>query len=161
MARSGLQQELKKREPFAVAEQEAMLNLLRTADRLQLDFIRLFRQHGLSHAQYNILRILRGEGGDGLPSLEIGARMITLVPDITRLVDRLEAAGLVSRDRSATDRRVIRVRITPEGLDRLDRLDEPVLALHRRLLGHLGPDELQTLSALLVKARCPAADEST
>ncbi|WP_152049595.1 MarR family winged helix-turn-helix transcriptional regulator [Tautonia marina] len=154
MVGSRLQQELKKREPFAVPEQEAMLNLLRTADRLQLKFIRLFRQHGLSPAQYNILRILRGEGGEGLPSLEIAGRMITSVPDITRLVDRLEAAGLVVRDRSERDRRVVRVRVTPEGLARLGQLDEPVLELHRRLLGHLDPEELQTLNTLLTKARC-------
>ena len=153
MARPGLQQELKKREPFAVPEQEAMLNLLRTADRLQIEFARLFRRHGLSPAQYNILRILRGEGGEGLPSLEIAARMITSVPDITRLVDRLEAARLVARDRSAPDRRVVRVRVTAEGLDRLAGLDEPVLALHRRLLGHLDPEELRTLNDLLVRAR--------
>ena len=153
MSRPGLQQELKKREPFAVPEQEAMLNLLRTADRLQLEFARLFRGHGLSPAQYNVLRILRGEGGAGLPSLEIASRMIASVPDITRLVDRLEAARLVARDRSDRDRRVVRVRITDAGLDRLSRLDEPVLALHRRLLGHLDPIELRALSDLLVKAR--------
>ncbi|RUL84231.1 MarR family winged helix-turn-helix transcriptional regulator [Tautonia sociabilis] len=155
MARAGLQHELKKREPFAVPEQEAMLNLMRTADVLQLEFVRLFRRHGLSPAQYNILRILRGEGGEGLPSLEIASRMITSVPDITRLVDRLEAAGLVTRDRSARDRRVVRVRVTSCGLERLRTLDEPVLTLHRRLLGHLESGELRSLNELLVKARHP------
>jgi DNA-binding MarR family transcriptional regulator len=155
MSRDGLQQELKKRAPFDVPEQEAMLNLLRTADHLQLEFVRLFRSHGLSPAQYNVLRILRGEGGEGLPSLEIAGRMITAVPDITRLVDRLEAAGLVCRDRSDRDRRVVRVRVTSCGLGRLECLDGPVLALHRRLLGHLEPDELSTLNTLLVKARRP------
>ena len=155
MAGEGLQQELKKRSPFEVAEQEAMLNLLRTADRLQLEFVRLFRAHGLSPASYNVLRILRGEGGEGLPSLEIAGRMITSVPDITRLVDRLEAAGLVCRDRSGRDRRVVRVRVTDCGIDLLSRLDDPVVALHRRLLGHLDSHELDTLNALLVKARRP------
>ena len=155
MTEPGLQQELKKRDPFAVPEQEAMLNLLRTADCLQLEFVRLFRGHGLSPAQYNVLRILRGEGGAGLPSLEIAARMITSVPDITRLVDRLVAAGLVGRDRSSKDRRVVRVHITPCGLALLEALDEPVVSIHRALLGHLDAVELRQLSELLVKARHP------
>src|SRR5262245_15628615 len=103
---STLRDEIKKRQPFASAEQEAVLNLFRTSDRLQIRFTRLFRDHGLTSSQYNILRILRGEGRP-LPVLEIAERTITVVPGITGLVDRLERAELVRRERSREDRRVV------------------------------------------------------
>lgn len=149
----GLGREIGKKRPFDAPEQEAMLNLLRTADRLQIEFVRLFREHGLSSPQYNVLRILRGEGGDGLPCLEIASRMVTAVPDITRLVDRLESSKLAKRVRSTEDRRVVRVRITPAGQRLLEKLDGPVLDLHRRLLDHMTRAELSELSRLLEKAR--------
>jgi MarR family transcriptional regulator, 2-MHQ and catechol-resistance regulon repressor len=152
----GLAAELKKRRPFEHPEQEAALNLMRTADWLGLEFGRLFRQHGLSAPQYNVLRILRGEGAP-LPSLEIAARMVTGVPDITRLIDRLEGAGLVARKRCEEDRRVVYVALTDAGAAALEGLDGPVLDLHRRLLGHLGREDLATLSRLLVEARRGAA----
>jgi DNA-binding MarR family transcriptional regulator len=155
MARSVLQEELGKRQPFASPEQEACLNLLRTHDHMQHPFSRLFQKHGLSEPQYNVLRILRGAGGEGLPCLEVAARMITRTPDITRLVDRLEEAGLAERARTAADRRKVLVRITPAGLARLARLDRPVLDLHKELLGHLSCEELAELNRLLVKARRP------
>lgn len=148
----GLAGELKKRRPFQHPEQEAALNLMRTADWLGLEFGRLFRQHGLSAPQYNVLRILRGEAAP-LPSLEIAARMVTGVPDITRLIDRLEGAGLVARRRCEEDRRVVFVALTDTGVAAVAKLDEPVLALHRKLLGHLGRADLETLSRLLVAAR--------
>jgi DNA-binding MarR family transcriptional regulator len=160
MPRSVLQEELRKRGAFASAEQEACLNLLRTHDHVEAEFARLFQQHNLSAPQYNVLRILRGardEQGaeEGLPCLEIAARMITRMPDITRLVDRLEAARppLVERSRTAEDRRKVLVKITRAGLDLLARLDGPVLDLHARLLGHLSRAELAELNRLLVKAR--------
>jgi DNA-binding MarR family transcriptional regulator len=149
-----LRRELKKRRPFAAPEQEALLNLWRTADRLQLRFARLFRDHGLTPAQYNVLRILRGEGKP-LPCLEIGDRLVTEVPGVTGLLDRLERLGLVARRRSDADRRVVLVAITPRGLDLLARLDDPVDRLHRELLGHLAHDELRELNRLLEKARTP------
>jgi DNA-binding MarR family transcriptional regulator len=155
MARSALQEELGKKTPFASAEQEASLNLLRTHDHLQQEFARLFHEHGLSDPQYNVLRILRGAGGDGLPCLEVAARMVTRMPDITRLVDRLEEAGLAERRRTAADRRKVLVKVTPAGLALLARLDRPVLDLHKRLLGHLTQAELAELNRLLVKARRP------
>jgi DNA-binding MarR family transcriptional regulator len=155
VARTGLQQEIKKRLPFEVAEQEAALNVIRTADRLGLAFARLFRCHGLTGPQYNILRILRGVGVPGLASMEIAGRLLTCVPDITRLVDRLEAGGLAARERSADDRRVVHVRVMPRGLRLLEKLDAPVIALHRQLLGHLKSNELAELSRLCVKARSP------
>src|SRR5918994_7930499 len=101
-----LQSEIKKKHPFELPEQEAMLNLLRTSDQLQIRFSRLFRHFGLTPQQYNVLRILRGEGR-ALPILEIAARMITVVPGITGLIDRLETAGLVCRKRCDNDRRVV------------------------------------------------------
>jgi DNA-binding MarR family transcriptional regulator len=149
-----LQDEIKKREPFAVPEQEVALNLARTNDRLQAEFARLFKRHGITGAQYNVLRILRGEG-QPLPCQEIGCRMITQLPDMTRLLDRLVQAGLVERSRTEEDRRVVLTRITDAGLRLLAQLDAPVIETHRRQLGHLAPAELAELNRLLVKARCP------
>jgi DNA-binding MarR family transcriptional regulator len=157
MAMSALQQELGKRNPFDSPQQEALLNLVRTQDYLHQRFARLFEEHGLSGPQYNVLRILRGHGGPGVPSQVIAGQMVNRMPDITRLVDRLEQAGLVERTRTAEDRRLVLVKITAAGLDALARLDHPVLELHEQLLGHLSREELAQLSALLVKARRPAA----
>jgi DNA-binding MarR family transcriptional regulator len=152
-----LQREIKKKTPFDVPEQEAVLNVLRTADQLQIHFARLFRRFGLTPQQYNILRILRGEGRP-LPILEIAARMITVVPGITGLIDRLEAANLVERKRCDEDRRVVYVAIAPQALEALAQIDEPLVELHRALLGHLTREELATLSGLLEKARHPASE---
>lgn len=149
-----LQKELKKKRPFELPEQEALLNLLRTADQLQIHFVRLFRQFGLTPQQYNILRILRGEG-QPLPILEIASRMITVVPGITGLVDRLEVAELVERKRCDNDRRVVYVFLTDKASGLLAQIDQPLLDLHKRLLGHLSQPELQSLSELLAKARAP------
>lgn len=154
MARTPLQDEIKKQNPFDAPEQEVALNLARTADSLQGEFARLFKQHRISGAQYNVLRILRGAGAE-LPCLEIGSRMITHLPDITRLVDRLEAAKLVERTRTREDRRLVLVRITKAGLKVLAELDGPVVELHRRQLGHLTAAEMVELNRLLVKARRP------
>lgn len=150
-----LREEIKKQKPFEHPEEETYLNLLRTATVLFADFERLFKQCGLSEPQYNVLRILRGAGGDGLPSTDIAGRMITRVPDVTRLVDRLEAAGLVERARTPEDRRVVLVRITDKGRNVLADLDRPLLGLHKRQLKHMTRDELKELSRLLVKARHP------
>ena len=149
-----LKQEIRKKTPFDLPEQEAMLNVLRTADQLQIRFARLFRQFGLTPQQYNVLRILRGEGRP-LPILEIASRMITVVPGITGLVDRLEMAGLVERRRCEHDRRVTYAAITPHALTLLDKIDEPLLALHKQTLGHMSLADLNTLSRLLEKAREP------
>ena len=154
MSEGRLQKELKKRSPFDSPEQEAALNIARTADRFGICFARLFREYGLTPSQYNVLRILRGEG-QPLPILEVADRMVTAVPGITGLIDRLEGMGLLARERSTEDRRVVFAAITPAGVDLLARLDEPVIALHRRLLGHLSPAEVRELSRLLEKARQP------
>jgi MarR family 2-MHQ and catechol resistance regulon transcriptional repressor len=154
MASGSLQHELKKRHPFATPTEEAILNLFRTSDQIQLRFARVFGAHGLTPSQYNVLRILRGEGKP-LPCLEIAGRMVTRVPAITGLIDRLEAKGLVRRERSADDRRVVFVAINAKALDLLAELDEPLGNLHAQLLGHLKQGELQELIRLLEKARGP------
>src|SRR5882762_9685665 len=146
-----LQHELKKKRPFESPEEEAALNLVRTSDQLQIRFARLLREYGLtSPTQYNILRILRGEGKP-LPILEIASRTITVVPGITGLVDRLEQAGFVERERSEKDRRVTYVAITDKGTKTLTELDKPVLTLHEQLMGHLSQAELKELNRLLEK----------
>src|SRR5712692_532454 len=127
-----LQHELKKRRPFESPHQEAALSVVRTSDRLQIRFVRLFRKHGLTPSQYNILRILRGEGKP-LPILEIASRTITVVPGITGLIDRLEQAGFVNRVRCEKDRRVIYVALAEKASKTLDALDEPLQALHKKL----------------------------
>jgi DNA-binding MarR family transcriptional regulator len=154
-----LQHELKKKHPFESAEQEAALKVVRTSDQLQIRFARLLREHGLTPSQYNVLRILRGEGKP-LPILEIASRTITVVPGITGLIDRLEQSGFVNRLRCDKDRRVIYVALTDHAVATLAGLDEPLLALHRKLLGHLSQAELKELIRLLEKLRQPwvAAD---
>jgi DNA-binding MarR family transcriptional regulator len=152
MNSSQLQRELKKKRPFESPEQEAMLNLLRTNDQFQNQSGRLFRQFGLTSSQYNVLRILRGEGKP-MPCLEVADRMIQVVPAITGLVDRLEKQELVSRERCTEDRRVVYIEITKKALTLLKQMDEPVNELHKRLIGHLTRAELKELSRLLEKAR--------
>jgi DNA-binding MarR family transcriptional regulator len=134
------------------AEEAAFLELLRTTDMLSRGLVRVLKSEDLSATQYNVLRILRG-APEGLTCGEIAGRMITRDPDITRLLDRLEKRGLISRSREAQDRRMVMTRITAEGLKLLGRLDEPVQGAHRRQLGHLGKEKLQALSALLHIAR--------
>ncbi len=154
MSSGRLQKELKKRRPFDSPEQEATLSIARTADRFGICYARLFREFGLTSSQYNVLRILRGEG-KRLPILEVADRMLTAVPGITGLIDRLEGMGLLVRERSIEDRRIIYVAITPEGLALLGKLDGPEAALHKRLIGHLSRAELRELILLLEKARQP------
>jgi DNA-binding MarR family transcriptional regulator len=147
-----LRRELKKRNPFTSPEQEAILSIARTGDQLFIRAERLLREHGLTGPQYNVLRILRGEGKP-LPMAEIASRTVQVVPGITGLVDRLEAAGLVRRERSTDDRRVIFVGITPRGLAALAKLDGPLPALEKKLLGGLTHSELQKLVDLLESIR--------
>ena len=156
---SPLQQEIKKREPFECPEQEALLNLFRTSDRLNHRFAQLFAEHGLTCSQYNILRILRGEGKP-MPCLEIAQRTITVVPGITGLIDRLEQAKLVTRQRDEEDRRVVNVSITAAGEEVLARLDEPLRELHRKLMSAFSKEELAELIRLLEKTRQGCEGES-
>lgn len=152
MPASRLQRELKKKQPFADLAQEAVLSILRTSDQLQIRLERLFRAHGLTASQYNVLRILRGEGKP-LPILEIASRTIATVPGITGLIDRLESAGLVRRERSSEDRRVIFVAITDKATALLADLDRPLAEMHRSLIGALCREEQQELIRTLEKLR--------
>ncbi len=137
-------------------EEAAFLDLLRTTDMLSRGLVRVLKTEDLSATQYNVLRILRG-APDGLPCGEIASRMITRDPDVTRLLDRLEKRQLISRCRETKDRRTVMVRISPEGLKVLARLDEPVQAGHRQQLGHLGRERLIALTELLLAARSQVA----
>jgi len=148
-----LGEEIGQSKPFRSLEQEAFLNIQRTAESLTYDLAKALEPYGLTHTQYNALRILRGAGEGGATCSEVADRMVTRVPDVTRLLDRLEAHGLIVRARDSEDRRVVRARVTADGLALLARLDEPVLELHRRQIGHLGADVLQSLIAALERAR--------
>jgi DNA-binding MarR family transcriptional regulator len=141
-----------KRRGAACPEEAAFLELLRTTDMLSRGLVKVLKAENLSATQYNVLRILRGSA-EGLPCGEIASRMITRDPDVTRLLDRLEKRGLISRCRKAEDRRTVMTRITPEGLKLLARLDEPVQAGHRIQLGHLGRERLRALTELLCVSR--------
>ena len=152
MTTTKLQHELKKKRPFDSPEEEAALSVVRTSDQLEHRSARLLREYGLTSSQYNVLRILRGEGKP-LPILEIASRTITVVPGITGLIDRLEQAGFVNRLRCEKDRRVIYVALTDQGMETLAALDEPLVALHRKLLGHLSQAELKEVIRLLEKMR--------
>src|ERR1700690_1558196 len=157
MATPKLQHEFKKKRRFESPVEEAALNIVRTSDRLQIRCARLLREYGLtSPTQYNILRILRGEGKP-LPILEIASRTISVVPGITGLIDRLERAGFVNRLRCEKDRRVIYVALTDQGMTTLAGLDEPLVALHQKFVGHLSQGELKELIRLLEKVREPLA----
>ena len=158
MSKSRLQDELKKKRPFELAEQEAILNILRTSDQFQNRFGRLLREYDLTQSQYNVLRILRGEGKP-MPCLEIGDRMIQVVPAMTGLLDRLEKQGLVQRERCTEDRRVVYVELTEAARGLLERMDNPVMELHKQLIGHLTQAELKELSRLLEKARVSVQSE--
>ncbi len=137
-------------------EETAFLELLRTTDMLWRGLVDILKAEDLSGIQYNVLRILRGSP-QGLACGEIASRMITRDPDITRLLDRLEKRGLISRCRETKDRRTVMTRITPDGLKLLARLDEPVQSGHRRQLGHLGRERLRLLTELLNEAHSHVA----
>lgn len=153
MSRPRLQEEIKQSRPFEQPEAEAILNVARTQEVLRAPLDALMKSNGLSGSSYNVLRILRGAGDEGLPCREIGDRMVTRVPDVTRLLDRLEAAGLVIRQRDSEDRRVVITRITGDGMELLGSLDQPIRDLEKELLGHMTREELDTLSRLLEAAR--------
>ncbi|HEX8722754.1 MAG TPA: MarR family transcriptional regulator [Pyrinomonadaceae bacterium] len=152
-----LADEIKQTKPFETPEDEAFVSILLTAEAFlwrEAEFLKPFE---VTQAQYNVLRILRGAEPEGLICREIGERMITRDPDVTKLLDRLEARGLVRRERQEKDRRVITARITQEGLGLVKEIDRPVLKLTADLLGHLGERKLRTLIRLLEEAREKAA----
>lgn len=150
---SPLQRELNKKHPFESIEQEAHLSILRTASLISAPFEQLFKAHGISDSMYNALRIIRAGGERGRMCNEISQDLVSRVPDVTRLVDRLEKAGLAARMRSVDDRRAIFVHITKRGNDLLAKLDHSVVETHNQILGHMSKSELQSLCELLAKAR--------
>lgn len=152
-----LAHEIKQTVPFAGPEVEAYLNLQRTADLLRRQASELLKPFGLSPTGYNVLRILRGSGEAGLPCSDVANRLVSHDPDVTRLADRLAEARLLTRERKTRDRRVVVLRITPEGLDLLTRLDAETVALSKRQLSHLGESGLDSLIRLLEQARHPPA----
>jgi DNA-binding MarR family transcriptional regulator len=148
-----IQSEIKQRKPFTCREEELFLNILRTSDLLQRRIGEVLKPADLSGTQYNVLRILRGAGAEGLACGEISERMVTRDPDITRLLDRLEKRGLVARSREKADRRVVTARITAAGLEALKKLDDAVVRMHKSQLGHLEAKSQESLIRLLEAAR--------
>jgi DNA-binding MarR family transcriptional regulator len=150
---SKLQEEIKQTRPFASPEEEALLNIRRTSDRVQHYSQQLFKPHGITPTQYNVLRILRGAGEHGLRCSEIGERLVSSDPDITRLLDRLQKQKLIRRKRDAKDRRVIYTTISAEGLRLLKEMDPLVNDGVKQLLKHMSREKITTLVALLEEIR--------
>lgn len=153
---AALRDELKKRGPFASVEQEAMLAILRTGDLLENRMARLLREYGLTSSQYNVLRILRGEGKP-LPCLEVAQRMIQVAPAITRVVDQLLEMDLIVKTQSSEDRRVFTIGLKPAALELLARLDQPVLDAHAALMKGVKKADLKALIQTLEGVRAAIA----
>ncbi|CAN5835908.1 MarR family transcriptional regulator [soil metagenome] len=150
---TNLRDEIRQTKPFASLEQEAFLSLGRSWAVLEHAFAEALKPYGITPTQYNVLRILRGAGETGLCRAEVMQRMIAKVPDATRLLDRMEAAGLIARERDSADRRFVTTRITEAGGRLLAELDAPVQALHRQHFGVLDEEELANLIELLGQVR--------
>ncbi len=150
---SSLRDQLRQQKPFRSLYQEAFLNVARTETVLHDGIDRVLQPKGLSLTQYNVLRMLRGAGDDGLCRNEIRDRLITRMPDVSRLLDRMEEGGLVSRVRSTEDRRLVNTTLTKRGRTLVDQLDDAVAGEHERQLGHLNQTQLKTLIELLTLAR--------
>lgn len=150
---TGIQEEIKQTRPFPSRSAEAVVALMRTADMVRRSVASVVEPAGITPQQYNVLRILRGAGEKGLPTLEIAERMIEETPGITRLIDRLESKSLVSRERCLTDRRQVFCRITTQGLDLLGQLDAPLHKADVAAMQSLGTHDLEQLIALLDKTR--------
>jgi DNA-binding MarR family transcriptional regulator len=145
--------ELQQTKPFRHIEEELFLNIQRTADILLQEILDVLRPCGLSATQYNVLRILRGAGEAGVTCKEIGARLVTRDPDITRLLDRLEKRNLLTRARTREDRRFVSIRISDEGIDLLRQLDAPVEEKQVEMMRHMSREQLASAVALLERLR--------
>lgn len=156
-----LKTEIAQQRPFTSPQEEALLSIMRTADCLHREFHRRSREFGVTSTQYNVLRILRGSSPEGLTCGEIGDRMITADPDITRLLRRLSTMGLIRQKRDTADRRVVRTFISPRGLDLLAQMDPVVTRTPVELLSSLAPAQLEQLIGLLEKARAGCADPNS
>lgn len=148
-----LRDEIKQSKPFQSLEQEALLSIERTAALLGHGLADALKQYGVTATQYNVLRILRGAGRAGLCRNEVRERLVSQVPDVTRLLDRLDEMGLIERERATADRRIVTTRITSNGLKLLKQLDEPIVQIHKRQLGHMSEQRLRALIDLLAIAR--------
>ena len=140
---SRLQAEIKQTKPFPRRSSEALLSVMRTAALLEHQLNELLRPYGITELQYNVLRILRGAGPSGLCGREISERLVSKVPDVSRLLDRMEGMQLLRRERDATDRRHVTARITPRGLRVLDEATPELEAFERERFGHLDAERLQ------------------
>ena len=145
--------ELKQNKPFRLLEEEALLNLVRTHEHVQQRQAEFFRGFQITPTQYNVLRILRGAGKDGLTCSQVAERMLTADPDITRLLDRMEARRWILRERSVQDRRVVVARITAEGLALLGAIDKPLEAMLKRQAGHVSREHLRQFIEILESIR--------
>jgi DNA-binding MarR family transcriptional regulator len=152
-ADSPLRSEIKQNKPFRSPGEEAAVALMRTSDVLHRRLADVVEPHGITHQQYNVLRILRGSAPEPLPTLEIASRMIEQAPGITRLLDRLEAKSLVRRERCKEDRRQVHCWITAAGLELLGRLDEPILQATREGFKPLSRETTRVLVDLLDRVR--------
>jgi DNA-binding MarR family transcriptional regulator len=150
---TSLKQEIVQERPFSSAEEEALLNVMRTSDTLQRAFQRKTRKWGVTSTQYNVLRILRGAQPRGLTCAALGSRMITAEPDITRLLTRLKALKLIRQHRDRSDRRVVWTQISEDGLELLKSMDPLIEQLPREMLGHISQAELAEFIRLLELAR--------
>lgn len=150
---SQLARELKQTRPFASPVQEAVLSIKRTAALLDLRMSELMRPFGVTPTQYNVLRILRGAGTDGLPRCQIQGRLVAPVADTTRLLDRLEKTGLVARARDKDDRRIVTSRITPRGLALLDKMAAPLKEFEAKEVGQVSDARLRSLISVLDEVR--------
>lgn len=159
-AASRLQHEIRQTKPFQSLRQEAFLAILKTSDVLRRRVSQLLEPHEVTPQQYNVLRILRGAGPAGIPTLAIGERLVEETPGMTRLLDRMEAKKLVRRERCLHDRRQVLCYITQEGLSILEALDPHVAKADSHLLGKLSDSNLETLLSLLEEVRASAESDS-
>jgi DNA-binding MarR family transcriptional regulator len=150
---STLRSDLQQKKPFTSLEQEAFLSIGRTEAALCDALEVVLKASGVSITQYNVLRILRGAGSEGLTMNEIRDRLVNRMPDVTRLLDRMEDAGWISRERGSEDRRIVSTYLTKSGRTLVDSLDAPVAEEHQRRLGHMTRTQLRSLIDLLALAR--------
>jgi DNA-binding MarR family transcriptional regulator len=148
-----LRDELKMSRPFKSVEEEAILSIARTAALIEHAGAEALKPFSLTITQYNVLRILRGAGNEGLCRNEVGERLVTKVPDVTRLLDRMETAGHIVRQRAGRDRRYVATRITDKGLRLLEKIDRELPAIHGRQLGHVSQKRLRELITILEEVR--------
>ncbi|MBI1290991.1 MarR family transcriptional regulator [bacterium] len=153
MSRADIANQIKQARGFRSVPEKAFVSLIKTNDMVVAAEESVFRQAGITFTQYNVLRILRGSHPDGLPVMEVGSRMLSRVPDVTRLLNRMERNGLIERHRGKVDRRSIIVRLSAKGMDSVNGLDPVVSEMQRRLFDGLSDDELDAFCRVLEKLR--------